>query len=111
VQVDNTSLSFADTDRFLAVEDYTKGVSRLAALLDSDPDLAIYRTFGAYAALGLLRRQFEINKLVTKLDEMDKADTTSKRFSLEYFERADKDGNCWAKELDTKIWEFCEPLS
>jgi len=57
-----------------SLESFPNGYSRLAAFIDSDIDLVMYRRFGQLHSRSLLYRQAEITALEEKLASLDRAD-------------------------------------
>ncbi|KAI9858421.1 MAG: hypothetical protein M1813_007525 [Trichoglossum hirsutum] len=54
-------------------ENYPDGYPRLAAVMNSDDNFAIYRRFGKLQARQLLELEAELTELEEELDEMDRA--------------------------------------
>lgn len=101
-----------ETNANLAVEDYTAGIPRLAALHDSNDSFSIYRRFGPYAARVLLHRELELNALLGKLDSLDKEDETKGRKyrlqSIEHEEEWDTAQQDLIQELEERLSAYCE---
>ena len=58
----------------IVVEDYQPGTAQFAHFLNSNDSFCIFRKFGKEAARTLLRKEIELCKLATKLDDLNKSD-------------------------------------
>lgn len=56
------------------MEDYPKGLPRLACFLDSDDAFMVYKRFGIVFARLLLNKQSEIREMQADLEAMDRTD-------------------------------------
>lgn len=66
--------SVAATKLTLAVENTPEGCPRLAALVDSNENFLVYRSFGYLQARILLNKQDELRELEGRLDHLDSLD-------------------------------------
>ncbi|RFU33345.1 hypothetical protein B7463_g3035, partial [Scytalidium lignicola] len=63
-----------DRFRHEKIEDSPKGLPRLAAYLNNDQHLALYRRFGKLFARNLLHLQIELHEIEQEIDTLDKKD-------------------------------------
>jgi hypothetical protein len=97
---------------FGIVQDFVKGIPRLANLLDSNENFSIFRRFGPYAARCLVHRQIELGILVKRLDKLDREDALdeTKHYRLHSAEHRDDWDETQKKlidEIEMKLWEYC----
>lgn len=64
------------------MDGYSKGYSRVAAFMNSDPDTALFRSFKNLQSRILLHYQAELSELEDELDRLDKADLETNHYRL-----------------------------
>lgn len=94
------------------------GYPKLAAKFEIDPDLAIYRRFGALNALNLLYYQAELTYLERDLKEQQKKDAESETehgpsYALNWYwlKHSEADGDGHQLKLILKIREILKEYS
>lgn len=95
------------------MEEFERGIPRLAAYLDSNESFCIFQRFGPYAARILLHREIELSQLVEELNKLDAEDAAKPEMiyrltSAEYYEGMDNTQRKLLLQIETKIGEYCE---
>lgn len=97
---------------FVVEKDHVAGLPRLAACQDSNLSFCIFRRFGPVAARILLVKEIELEKLVTKLNQLDEADSKDpeksyRLRSIEFYEGCDLEQRKLMKEIEIKFKDYC----
>jgi hypothetical protein len=95
------------------VDDFVKGIPRLAKLQDSDDSFRVVRRFGTPTFRILLRKQIEIHKLVNELYGLDATDdaTDSLRYRVHSVHELEGSGFEKSKlmdKLERQMTTYCK---
>ena len=93
-------------------KDYVQGLPRLAALLDSNESVCIFRKFGDLSARLLIGKEIELEQLASKLDKLDREDDKNPAMrwrlkSVDFYEGCDPTQRDLLCEIEQKINEYC----